>query len=125
IKLAEVDLSFFGEESAARRTVQELDAALAAGIVGHVEGFRTIVGALSDAVATETVPMLSLLAYDAISDRLSALVDRLDSDNVKLQQGDPQALIDALLLEWQLLKDRQWLADQYAAIEQAVEDLKW
>ncbi|ABB05645.1 AAA family ATPase [Burkholderia lata] len=125
IALGEVGLSFFDEESAARRTVEELDAALTAAIVGHVEGFRTVVGVLSNAVATEIGPALSLLAYDAISDRVSALADRLDQDNVKLRQSDPQVLIDALLLELQLLKDRQWLAGQYVAVGDAVEDLKW
>ncbi|MDO9001850.1 MAG: AAA family ATPase [Aquabacterium sp.] len=125
VALGKVGLSFFGEESAARRTVQELDAALAAEIVGHVEGFRTVVGVLSDAAATETGPALSLLTYDAVSDRVSALADRLDQDNGKLRQSDPQALIDALSLELQLLKDRQLLAGQYVAVAEAVEDLKW
>jgi energy-coupling factor transporter ATP-binding protein EcfA2 len=120
-----VGLSFFGEESAARRTVEELDAALAAEIVGHVEGFRIVAGVLSDAVAAETGPALSLLAYDAVSDRVSALADQLDQDNIRLRQSDPQVLIDALLLELQLLKDRQWLAGQYVAVTEAVEDLKW
>jgi energy-coupling factor transporter ATP-binding protein EcfA2 len=125
VGLAKVGLSFFGEESAARRTVQELDAALAAEIVGHIEGFRTGVGVLSDAVATETDPALSLLGYDAVSDRVSALADRLDQVNGNLRQNDPQVFIDALLLELQLLKDRQWLAGQYIAVAEAVEDLKW
>lgn len=125
VALGKIGLSFFGEASAARRTVQELDATLAAEIVAHVEGFRTVVGVLIDAVATETDTALSLLAYDAVSDRVSALVDRLDQDNGKLRESDPQALIDALLLELQLLKDRQWLAGQYVAVAEAVEDLKW
>lgn len=125
VALGKVGLSFFGEESAARRTVEELDAALAADILRHVEGFRIVVDVLSDAVAAETRPALSLLAYDAVSDRLSALADRLDQDNVTLRQSDPQALIDALLLELQLLKDRQWLAGQYVAVAETVEDLKW
>ncbi|MBU1362105.1 MAG: AAA family ATPase [Gammaproteobacteria bacterium] len=125
VSLGKIGLSFFGEESAVRRTVQELDAALAAEIVGHVEGFRIVVGVLLDAVATETDPSLSLLAYDAVLDRVSALEDRLDQDNGMLRQSDPQALIDALLLELQLLKDRQWLAGQYVALAETVEDLKW
>lgn len=125
VTLGKIGLSFFGEESAARRTVQELDAALAAEIVLHVEGFRTVIGVLNDAVAAEAAPVLSLLAYDAVSDRVSALVDRLDQDNGKLRQSDPQVLIDALLLEQQLLKDRQLLARQYEVVVKAVEDLKW
>jgi hypothetical protein len=125
VALGQIGLSFFGVESAARRTVQELDAALAAEIVWHVEGFRAVVDVLSDAVATETDPALSLLAYDTVSDRVSALADRLDQDNTKLRQSDPQVLIDALLLELKMLKDRQLLACQYGAVVEAVEDLKW
>jgi predicted kinase len=125
VTLGKIGLPFFGEESAARRTVQELDAALAVEIVRHLEGFRTVVGVLSDAVATETAPVLSLLEYDAVSDRVSALIHRLDQDNGKLRQSDPQVLIDALLLEQQLLKDRQWLAAQYRGVVKAVEELKW
>lgn len=123
--LGKVGLSFFGEGSTARRTVQELDAVLAAEIVGHIEGFRSVVGVLSDAVAREMDPALSLLAYDVVSDRVFALADRLAQDNVKLQQSDPQVVIDALLLELQLLKDRQWLAGHYLAVAEAVEELKW
>lgn len=125
VTLGKIGLSFFDDGSAARRTAQELDAALAAEIVLHVEGFRTVVGLLSDAVATDTSPMLSLLSYDAVSDRVSALIDRLDQDNEKLRQSDPQVLIDALLLEQQLLKDQQLLASQYGGVAKAVEDLKW
>lgn len=125
VTLGKIGLSFFGEESAARRTAEELDAALAAEIVWHIEGFRTVVDLLSDAVATETSPVLSLLSYDAVSDRVSALIDRLDEDNEKLRQSDPQVLIDALLLEQQLLKDRLLLAGQYGGVAKAVEDLKW
>lgn len=125
VALGKVALSFFGEENAARRTVEELDAALAAEIVAYVEGFRIIIGVLSDAVSVETEPALSLLAYDAVSNRVSALADRLDQDNAKLRQSDPQVLIDELLVEIQLLKDRQWLSGQYVAVAEAVEDLKW
>lgn len=125
VTLGQIGLSFFDEESAARRTVQELDAALAAEIVLHVEGFRTVIGVLSDEVATETAPVMSLLAYDAVSDRVSTLIDRLDDDNGKLRKSDPQELIDALLLEQQLLKDRRLLASQYGVVVKAVEDLKW
>ena len=125
VVLGKIGLSFFGEESAARRTVQELDAALAAEILWHVEGYRTVVSVLNDAVATETAPVLSLLAYDAVSDRVSVLVDRLDQDNGKLRQNDPQVLIDDLLLEQQLLKDRQLLVGQYGEVVKAVEDLQW
>lgn len=39
VTLRKIGLSFFGEESAARRTVQELDAALAAEIAWHVKAF--------------------------------------------------------------------------------------
>lgn len=125
VVLGKIGLSFFGEESAARRTVQDLDAALAAEILWHVEGYRKVVGVLSDAVATETAPVLSLLPYDAVSDRVSVLVDRLEEDNGKLRQSDPQVLIDALLLEQQLLKDRQSLVGQYGEVVKAVEDLQW
>lgn len=125
VTLDKIGLSFFGEGSAARRTVEELDAALAAKIVWHIEGFRTVVELLSDAVATETSPVLSLLSNDAVSDCVSALIDRLDQANEKLRESDPQVLIDALLLEQQLLKDRQLLAGQYVGVAKAVEDLKW
>lgn len=125
VALGKIELSFFGAESAARRTLEELDAALAVEIVRHVEGYRAIVDMLTDAVATETAPMLSLLAYDAVADRVSGLADRLDQDNEKLRQNDPKALIDALLLELQLLKDRQLLLGQYGAVVEAVKELKW
>jgi DNA repair exonuclease SbcCD ATPase subunit len=125
VTLDKIGLSFFGEESAARRTAEELDTALAADIVWHIEGFRTVVELLSDAVAMETSPELSLLSNDAVSDRVSELIDRLDQDNEKLRESDPQVLIDALLLEQQLLKDRQLLVGKYVEVAKAVEDLKW
>lgn len=123
--LGKVGLAVFGQESAARRTLQGLDTALEADIAGHVEGFRLVVEALTQAAANESVPGLSLLEHDAVSERVAALVGRLQQDNEKLRLSDPKALIEALLLEQQLLKDRHRLAGQYDDIAAAVEDLKW
>lgn len=125
VALEKVGLAFFTNESAARRTLQELDAALEADIARYVEGFRAVVDALRDVVATETAPALSLLTHNSVSDRVSALVTRLEQDNEKLRLSDSQALIDLLVLEQQLLKDRQRLAGQYANVTAAVEDLQW
>lgn len=123
--LGKIGLSFFTEESAARRTVLELDADLAADIHRHIAGFREVIGVLSDAVANEKAPALSLLTLERVSDRVSALADRLKKDNDNLLQSDPNALISTLRLERQLLKDRQWLVGQYATVAQTVEDLRW
>ncbi|RDD92970.1 hypothetical protein DTW89_10810 [Acidovorax sp. BoFeN1] len=123
--LGKVGLTFFAEESAARRTVQELDMALEADIARHVEGFRLGVDALIQSATNESVPGLSLLTHGSVSERVAALVTRLQQDNEKLRLSDPMALIEALLLEQQLLKDRHYLSDHYDDIVAAVEDLKW
>lgn len=123
--LNKVNLIFFAQESAARRTVQELDAVLDADIAGHVEGFRLVIEALTHAVENASDPGLSVLAYDAVSERVADLVERLQQENEKLGLSDPKALIDALLLEQQFLYDRLRLAGQYDNIVAAVEDLKW
>jgi AAA domain len=123
--LGNVALTFFAKESAARRTLQELDAALEADIAAEVEGYRLVVGALTQAVANECDPGLSLLEYDSVTERIVAFVERLQQDNMKLRLNDPNALIQALLLEQQLLNDRKCLADQYEHVASAVEDLKW
>lgn len=117
--------TFFAKESAARRTLQELDTALEADIAAHVEGYRLVVEVLTQAVANESDPGLSLLEYDSVTERVSALVERLQQDNEKLRLDDPNALIQALLLEQQLLNDRKRLTDQYEDVATAVEDLKW
>lgn len=124
-ELSKVALSFFAEESAARRTLLELDTALEADITTHVEGYRLVVEALICAVADESDPALSLLEQDFITGRINALAERLQQDNEKLRLNDPNALIQALLLEQQLLNDRKRLADQYEDAAAAVEDLKW
>ena len=123
--LPKVALTFFAEGSAARRTLQELDTALEADITAHVEGYRLVVEALNRAVADESEPALSLLELDSVTERISALVERLQHDNEKLRLNDPIALIQALLLEQQLLNDRKRLADQYEDVAAAVEDIKW
>jgi ABC-type hemin transport system ATPase subunit len=123
--LGNVALTFFAKDSAARRTLQELDTALEAGIAADVEGYRLVVEALTQAVANECDPGLSLLEHDSVTERISALVERLQQGNEKLRLNDPNALIRALLLEQQLLKDRKHLADQYEDVASAVEDLKW
>jgi energy-coupling factor transporter ATP-binding protein EcfA2 len=120
-----VNVAFFAQESAARRTLQELDTALEADVTGHVEGYRLVIEALTQAVANVSSPSLSLLEYDTVSARIAALVERLLQDNEKLRLSDPKALIDALLLEQQLLNDRHRLASQYDDIAATVEDLKW
>ena len=123
--LSKVALAFFAQESAARRTLQELDTALEEDIAAHVEGYRLVVEALTHAVANESDAGLSLIEYDSVTERLSALVERLQQDNEMLRLNDPKTLIQALLLEQQLLNDRKRLTDQYEDIAAAVEDLKW
>lgn len=123
--LGKVALTMFAKESAARRTMEELDTALEADIAANVEGYRLVVEALTQAVANESDPSLSLLEYDSVTERVSALIERLQQDNEKLRQDDPNALIQALLLEQELLNDRKRLADQYEDVASAVEELKW
>lgn len=123
--MSKVALTFLAKESAARRTLQELDTALEADITAYVEGYRLVVEALTHAVANESDPGLSLLKYDSVTERVSALVKRLQQDNEKLQLNDPDALIQALLLEQQQLNDRKRLADQYEDVASAIEGLKW
>lgn len=123
--LGKVVLTFFAKERAARRTLQELDTALEADIAAHVEGYRLAVEALTQAVANESDPGLSVLEYDSVTKRVSSLVDRLQQDNEKLRLNDPNALIHALLLEQQLLNDRKRLSDQYEDVAAAIKDLKW
>lgn len=123
--LGEVALNFFAKESAARRTLQELDTALEADIAAHVEGYQLVVEALTHAVENESDPGVSLLDDDSVTERVSALVKRLQQDNEKLRLNDPIALIQELLLEQHLLNDRQRLAGQYEEVASAVEDLKW
>jgi energy-coupling factor transporter ATP-binding protein EcfA2 len=123
--LGNVALTFFANESAARRTLQELDTALEAGIAADVEGYRLVVEALTQAVVNECAPGLSLLEQDSITERISALVERLQQGNEKLRLNDPNALIRALLLEQQLLNDRKRLADQYEDVASAVDDMRW
>ena len=123
--LLKVSLNFFAEDSAARRTLQELDTALEADITAHVEGYRLVVEALSRAVADESELALSLLEQDSVTERISVLVERLQHDNERLRLNDPNALIQALLLEQQLLKDSKRLADQYEDVAAAVVEIKW
>lgn len=124
--LGKVELTpFFAKESAARRTLQKLDIALEADVAAHIEGYRLVVEVLTQAVVSESDPGLSLLEYDSVTERVSALVERLRQDNENLRQVDPNALIQALLLEQQLLNDRKHLTDHFDDIATAVEDLNW
>lgn len=123
--LGKVGLAFFEEESAVRRTLRELDNALEADIAAHIEGYQFVVERLTRVIADESDPGFSLLEYDSVTERLSALVERLQQDNEKLRLVDPRALIQKLLLEQQLLNDRKHIAGQYEGVASAVEDLKW
>lgn len=123
--LGQVNVAFFTAESAARRTLWELDMGLEADVAAHVEGYRLAVEALTWAIANEADPAFSLLKDDSVSVRVVALIERLQHDNQKLRRSDPKVLVDSLLLEQQLLKDRKRLADQYEDIASAVEDRKW
>jgi AAA domain len=125
VALGMVTLTFFAKESGARRTLQELDATLEADIVAHIEGYRLVVEALTQAVAKESEPSLSLLEYEFVTERVSSLIERLQKDNEKLRMDDPNAVIQVLLQEQQLLNDRKCIKDQFEAVATAVEDLKW
>lgn len=123
--ISKISTTFFAQDSAARRALLELDAVLEADIAAHVEGYRHLIESLELAVTNVCDPMCSLLEYDAVSERISALVERLKRDNEQLRESDPKALIDALLLEQQLLNDRHRLSGQYDEIAAAVESLQW
>lgn len=123
--LNKMNVAFFDQEGAARRTLNELDTALETDITNHVEGYRLAIEVLTQAIANVSSPSFSLLEYDAVSARIAALVERLLQDNEKLRLSDPKVLMDALLLEQQLLNDRHRLASQYNDIAAAVECLKW
>jgi adenylate kinase family enzyme len=87
--LGKVGLAFFAEESAVRRTLRELDSALEADIAAHIGGYQFIVESLARVIADESDPGFSILEYDSVSDRLSALAERLRQDNEKLRLADP------------------------------------
>jgi hypothetical protein len=123
--ISAVSTAFFAKDSAARRALLELDRVLEADIAAHVEGYRQVIETMDLAVTNTCDPMCSLLVYDTVSERISALVERLKRDNEKLRESDPKALIDALLLEQQLLNDRHRLSGQYNEIASAVESLQW
>jgi hypothetical protein len=98
---------------------------MVAAVSGHVEGYRQVIGALLQAVASVYDPGLSMLDHDPDSVRITELVERLKLDNDALRQKDPKVLMDSLMAEERLLLDRQVLAGQYDAIAMAVADLKW
>lgn len=123
--LDKVNLAFFAQESAAHRTLHELDAALESEITAHIEGYRQVVNVLVRAVADASDPGLSLLQHDSVSKRLSTWVLRLQQDNEELRRGDPRTLIQTLSEEKQLLLDRGYLAGKYDEIAAAVAALKW
>ncbi|CAJ4469905.1 SMC domain-containing protein [Burkholderia pseudomallei] len=123
--LSKVGLEFFAADSAARRTLGELDPALEADIASQVHGYKLVVEALTRAVTTESFPEFSLLECDPVSGRVTAQIERLEQDNQKLQLNDPKALIEQLSSEHQLLSDRKLLAERYQAIAAAVGDMKW
>ncbi|MFY0749165.1 AAA family ATPase [Pseudomonas viridiflava] len=120
-----VSTTFFAQDGAARRALLELDVVLEADIAAHVEGYRHLIESLDLAVTNVCDPMCSVLEYDAVSERISALVERLKRDNEQLRESDPKTMIDALLLEQQLLNDRHRLFGQYDEVAAAVESLQW
>jgi hypothetical protein len=109
-KLSKISLAFFDEGSVARRTLTEVDAAMAAAVSSHVEGYREVIGALARAVAGAFDPGLSMLDHDPVSVRITELVERLKSDNDALRQKDPKVLMGSLMAEERLLLDRQVLS---------------
>ncbi|TPG73845.1 AAA family ATPase [Pseudomonas arsenicoxydans] len=125
LELSAISTTFFAPDNAARRALLELDTVLETDIAAHVQGYRQLIESLDLAVTNACDPMCSLLEYDAVSERISALVQRLKRDNEQLRESDPKALIDALLLEQQLLNDRHSLTGLYDEIVIAVESLQW
>ncbi|MDB5990593.1 MAG: hypothetical protein JWQ10_1996 [Herbaspirillum sp.] len=125
VTLGEVSIAFFAEGSVARRALDELDAELASAIANHVEGYRGVIKALTHIVVTTSGPALSVWGHDPVSNRVAALVERLELDNEALRLKDPKVLIDSLTVEEQLLLDRRGLVDQYDGIAAAVANLQW
>jgi len=123
--LRKLNLAFFADESAVRRTLRELDAALELGVAGHVEACRSVINLLVQAAATVTDPAEQVVPEDAVSLRIATIVDRLELENERLRPNDPKALIISLSAEEQLLLDRKRLSVQYNDVAGAVAELQW
>lgn len=124
-QLRAAPLGFFGDDSAVRRTLLELDAGLSQHVAGHVEGYSLVLRHFLDSADSEIDPKLSLLTYDVVSDRLSAHIERLVAENKALVQNDPKQIIQSLAAEEQLLRDRKHLAHHQNEILAAIEDMRW
>lgn len=123
--LSKLNVAFFVEQSAVRRTLREMDAALESDVVAHVASFRSIIKLLIQAAETVTEPAGVDLLDDTLSQRISAIAERLKQENESLRLKDPKTLIEGLSAEEQLLIDRKRLSGQYEEIAAGVADLQW
>ncbi|MEO7343658.1 MAG: AAA family ATPase, partial [Methylotenera sp.] len=123
--LSKINLTFFNQGSAVRRSLQEIDAVLEVLVFKHIEGYESVINALNQAILIESNPQLSLLEYDSVLGRIDILIQNIQGDTEKLRLDDTQTLINELLQEQQLLDDRKYLSEQYDNIVKAVNNLKW
>lgn len=123
--LRKMNLTFFNQGSAVRRSLQEIDAVLEVLVIKHIEGYELVINSLNQAILIESNPQVSVLEYDSILGRIDILIQNIQRDTDKLRLNDPQTLILQLLQEQQLLDDRKYLSEQYDNIVQAVNNLKW
>jgi len=119
-----LDLAFFGQDSAQRRTIEEMDAQL----VTRIEQFLVSLQAARDSVrsnfdkkAWTDVPAVT----NSISSDLEALRAKLESAADELKKQDTAAVVRQLSAELSLLRDRMVLAEVFSEVKKTVEALKW
>lgn len=123
-KLSKANTGFFTAESAARRTLKDLDTALEADIAAHVAQCDSLKLDLVQSIANLSVP-IGEPPVDTVSKRIKELSQHIAKENEDLTLKDPNEIIKSLLTEQKLLEDRKILSGKYTDIASAVADLKW
>ncbi len=123
-RIENLDLAFFGQDSAQRRTIEEMEAELVARIeqlLTSLQAARESVRANLDKKAWTDVPAVT----NSVSSDLQALREKLESAAADLRKQDTALVVRQLSAEFSLLRDRKVLAKVFSEVKKAIEALKW
>lgn len=123
-QIENLDLAFFGQDSALRRTIEELDANLVKRIeqlLSSLQAARDAVRSNIDKKAWTDIPVVA----NSVSPALQELRAKLDSAAAEMKKQDTDAIVKQLSTEVSLLRDRKLLARVFPEVKKAVEALKW
>ena len=123
-KLEDIDITFFGEESALRRTLEDCDSNLENNVRIYLADYSNRREKLFKIVDQEKWSEIPAIGKSPVSG-CQDLQKKLEEEIAGLKKRDISERKKKLSDELQYLKDRKWLSTIFLKMKESVENMQW